>query len=113
MAKFYGMIGYGETTDRGDGIWEETITERPSVGDVLQNQRRWNGREELHDELVVNNQISIVADAYANDHCFNIRYATWRGTRWKVTNVEIQHPRLILTLGEVYHGPEDGSPESA
>lgn len=129
MAKFCGMIGYGEMVDRGlnwpwdpfnfdrdnasqvdTGIHEEAIVERKSVGDILQNQHRWQSREELHDDLVVSNRISIVADAYARDHFFNIRYVTWRGVRWKVSHVEVQHPRLILTLGEVYHGPEAGSP---
>lgn len=129
MAKFYGLIGYGEVVDRGrnwpwdpfqfdkdqitdidTGIYEESIVERKSVGDILQNSRRWKDREELHDDLVVSNRISIVADAYAMDHFFNIRYVTWRGARWKVSNVEVQYPRLILTLGEVYHGPEAGSP---
>lgn len=128
MAKYCGMIGYGEMVDRGrnwpwdpfqfdkdqttdidTGIYEESIVERKSVGDILQNNRRWQEREELHDDLVINNRISIVADAYAIDHFFNIRYATWRGTKWKVSNVEVQYPRLILTLGEVYHGPEAGS----
>lgn len=127
MAKFCGKIGYGimvpddwpwdpfsfetGTTDNHSGIWEEHIVEKPAVGDLMQNTRRWQGREELHDDLVINNKVSIVMDAYASAHFFDIRYVTWRGTRWKVSNVEVQHPRLILTLGEVYHGPKDGSPD--
>ena len=109
MAKYCGAIGYGVMTDGGSGIWEEQIVEKPAVGDLMQNNRRWQGREEMHDDLVINNKISIVMDAWASAHFFDIRYAVWRGTRWKVTNVEVQHPRLILTLGEVYHGPTDGA----
>lgn len=115
MAKFVGVIGYGIMTDQDEtedtGVWEENIVERKSVGDIFQNQARWNGREELHDDLVISNRVSIVADAYMNKHYSDIRYVTWRGVRWKVSSIEVQHPRLILTLGEVYHGPEARSPE--
>ena len=60
----------------------------------------------LNDDLVLNNQLSIVADAYANQHFFAIRYVRWMGALWKITNVEVQRPRLLLTVGGVYNGPE-------
>lgn len=106
MAKFSGMIGYGETTDTGDGVWAEAITERPYYGDVLRNTRRYENGSGLNDDLVLNNQLSIVADAYANQHFFAIRYVRWMGALWKITNVEVQRPRLLLTVGGVYNGPE-------
>jgi hypothetical protein len=59
----------------------------------------------VNDDLSVNNSISIVADEYANEHFFAIRYVAWAGTLWTVTNVEVQSPRLLLTLGGVYNGP--------
>lgn len=106
MAKYYDMIGYGVTEDRGDGVWEETVTERPYYGDILRVSRRWERTEHLNDDVNVSNQISIVADAYAYEHFSAIRYARWMGTRWKVTDVEVQRPRLILSIGGVYNGPE-------
>jgi hypothetical protein len=50
------------------------------------------------------NSISIVADAFAREQYFAIRYVEWAGVRWAVSDVEVQHPRLILRLGEVYNG---------
>lgn len=97
------MIGYGETKETRPGIWDEEITERAYYGDVLQNTRRWETGEHLNDDLNINNKISIVADPYAHQNFHTMRYVEWMGVRWKVTNVEVQYPRLILTIGGVYN----------
>ena len=106
MAKFYDKVGYGVTEDTGDGVWVESITERSYYGDVLKLSRRWENSENLNDNLNVSHQISIVADAYAYEHFSAIRYVCWMGARWKVTDVTVQRPRLILSIGGVYNGPE-------
>lgn len=108
MNKFYGIVGYAETRETDSpGVWEEQITERAYYGDVLRNARRWeNANNQLNDNLNINNSISILADAYAYEHIGFIRYVEWMGARWKVTNVEVQRPRLLLTIGGVYNGPE-------
>lgn len=105
MAKFYGSIGYAETVETEPDVWVEKITEYTYRGDIQRNTRRWENGEHLNDNLNINNMISIVADAFAYDHFFAMRYVTWMGARWKITNVEIQRPRLILTIGGVYNGP--------
>lgn len=107
MARFYGRVGYGESveSETGSGIFADVITERSYYGDVIRNMRNLSAGEELTPDLSVSNIISIVADAYANDHFFAIRYVEWSGVLWTVTNVEVQSPRLLLTLGEVYNGP--------
>jgi len=105
--KFCGEVGYGETaeTSPGSGVWEDTITEVKYFGDVIRNTRRSSEGETLNNDLSVNNSISIVADQYANEHFFAIRYVKWMGTPWTVSDVEVQRPRLLLRLGEVYNGP--------
>lgn len=106
MAKFYGAIGYGVTEDNGNGVWEQKVTERFYYGDVIRNTRKWEKGEHLNDNLNVKNAISIVADAYAYEHFFAMRYVAWMGTKWKVDSVEVERPRLILEIGGVYNGPE-------
>lgn len=105
MAKFYGEIGYADTVEETPGNWQEQVIEKKYYGDVLRSTRRWESGEYLNDNLNINNTISIVADPYAYEHFFAIRYVKWMGARWKITNVEIQRPRLILTIGGVYNGP--------
>jgi hypothetical protein len=105
MAKFYGIIGYGEPVETAPGVWQDSIVERSYYGDVIRNARTLQDDENINSELTVGNSISIVADAYANDHFFAIRYVQWAGTLWVVSEVEVQSPRLVLRLGGVYHGP--------
>lgn len=105
MARFFGRIGYGESVETAPGVWIDAIVERDYFGDVIRNARTLREGENLNADLSVQNSISIVADAYANDHFFAIRYVEWAGTLWTVSSVEVQSPRLILRLGEVYNGP--------
>lgn len=105
MAKFSGVVGYAQTAETADGVFEEVITERTYFGDVVQNGRQLQVGTEVNPKISISNSISIVADAYARDHFFAIRYVMWAGVRWIVPQVDVQHPRLILRLGEVYNGP--------
>lgn len=105
MAKFYGAIGYGETMETAPGVYQDVITEHNYRGDITRNTRRLEDGDKVNDDISVSNSISIVADEYANEHFFAIRYVRWAGTLWKVSNVEVQSPRLLLTLGGVYNGP--------
>ena len=105
MAKFFGVVGYGETVEVRPGVSEEVITEYPYYGDILRNARRLQDENKVLDDITINNSISIVADQYAHEHIFAMRYVLWNSVRWKVTEVEVQAPRLILRLGGVYNGP--------
>ena len=116
MSKFYGPVGYAESkegTGEHEGVMEDVIVERQYYGDVLRNTRKWESGSDILDNLRINNQISIVADAYAYEHFFSIKYVKWMGTCWVVTNVEVQRPRLLLTIGGVYNGPTAGSASSS
>jgi hypothetical protein len=105
MAKFFGKIGYGETQESAPGVWSDVIVEFDYYGDVVRNTRKLEPGESLNNDLSVGNSISIVADAYANEHFFAMRYIQWAGVLWTVESVEVQSPRLLLRLGGVYNGP--------
>lgn len=104
MAKFYGKVGYVETVETSPGVWDEKITEYNYFGDIGRNTRRLQSAEQTNDNININNEISIVSDPYAIEHFHAMRYVEWMGTRWKVNNVEVKYPRLILELGGVYNG---------
>jgi hypothetical protein len=107
VSKFYGAIGYGEPVETSPGVWEDVIVAHNYYGDVLRNSRGLQeSGEKLNADLTVGNSISIVADAYANEHFFAMRYIEWAGTLWTVSDVEVKSPRLILRLGKVYNGPK-------
>lgn len=103
--KFSGNVGFvSAQTETEPGIWESEIVEFPYKGDVIRNTRKLEQGEGVNKDVIVNNSISIMSDQYAIEHFFNIRYVVWEGVRWTVTNVEVQRPRLIFSLGGVYNG---------
>lgn len=106
MAKFYGAVGYAVTEETKPGVWEEKITERMYYGDLSSNTRRLQSTERLNDNINIANEISIVADPFANENFHSMRYVEFMGAKWKITNVEVQYPRLILSVGGVYNGEQ-------
>ena len=104
MARFYGVIGYATPVETTPGVWEEKITERTYYGDLIRNTRRLQSADQLNDNINVANEISIVADPYANENFHAMRYVEFMGAKWKISNVEVQYPRLILTVGGLYNG---------
>lgn len=106
MAKFYGVIGYAVTKETAPGVWTEEIAEQSYYGDLTRNMRRLQDSGDLNDDINVANEISIVADPYANANFHSMRYVAFMGTKWKISKVEVQYPRLILTLGGVYNGKQ-------
>ena len=110
MARFYGEIGFLRTVEKDPvnrpGIYVEVLTKRKYSGDVFSNNRRWDQSGYLNDNLVINNRISIVADSFAKKNIGAMKYVRWQGIDWKITNAELQYPRIILTIGGEYHEPE-------
>jgi len=110
MGKFYGVIGYvAETTETSPGVWTEVITERNYTGDVLKIISNWREGENLNSNLNVNNRLSIVADPFAYENFHAMRYVQWMGAKWQISSIEVQRPRLILSIGGVYNEQTSGT----
>ena len=105
MSKWYGVIGYGESKVDNTGIAKDVVTERNYSGDVIRNSSRWTANaDSTNDDLSINNQFSILADPFAYQNFHSIKYIVFMGTKWKVTSVDVQYPRLILNVGGIYNG---------
>ena len=104
MAKFYGKVGFITTEETKPGVWDEQVTERSYYCDLIRNFRRSESSGNLNDDINISNRISIIADPYANNNAHSIKYVEFMGARWKISNVEVQYPRLILELGGLYNG---------
>ena len=103
MAKFYGEIGFGTSIETSPGVYEDQVTTRNYYGDLIKNTRRLQSSGSVNDDVNISNQISIVADPYANENFYAMRYVKFMGAKWKISDVEVQYPRLILTIGGVYN----------
>jgi len=105
MAKYCGKVGYGISTETSPGIWEPVIVVHEYFGDIVRNNRKMvTATGTLNDDVKMSNEISIVADPFANENFQSIMYIEYMGSKWEVDAVEVQRPRLILSMGVVYNG---------
>lgn len=111
MAKHYGMIGFGRTVETDPenrpGVYQLVTEEHPYYMDVLSNNRRYEPGDGLNDDLNIRNEFSILADPFALENFVDMRYLTWLGTKWKITDVKVSFPRMTLSVGGVYNEQED------
>lgn len=109
MAKYSGKVGFITTEETPTGVWVSVPVERLYYGDLTRNHKRWNNGQTVNSDMVLQNEISIVADPYAMQNFQTIRYVEFMGSVWEVTSVDVQYPRLVLSIGGVYNGerPKD------
>lgn len=104
MAKFYGKVGFVVDEETAPDVHVEKPIARYYMGDVIRNIKKATSGEGINDNIDINNQVSIIADEFAFSHFFAMRYVEWMGACWNVQSVEVQHPRLIISIGGVYNG---------
>ena len=104
MAKYSGRVGFILTEETSDGVYREIPTERRYYGDLIRNHKRWEDNQKINSDIVLQNEVSIVADPYALSNFQSIKYIELYGSFWKVTAVDVQYPRLVLSIGGVYNG---------
>ena len=104
MAKWYGKIGFTDSVELEPGLWtDDTIVEKTYSGDVYSiHWKRQTVSDKINSDINLSNQISIVADPYAVNHCSSMVYIEYMNEKWKISDVEVQYPRLLLTIGGVY-----------
>lgn len=113
MSRFFGPIGFVTSVEdpEGSGIWVDQVLEKNYRGVIVKNYKRWDSNQKVNDDLTIKNTLSIVADPYASNNLFAIKYVKWLGSYWKIDSAEVQYPRITLTLGSLYNGPTAGTSE--
>lgn len=100
--KFSGRVGIATERETSPGVFEETIEPRNCRGDLIRLTRRMN-TSPVVPGLSMGNTFSFIADPYILDNFFNIRYVEWKGVKWSATSVELQRPRILVTVGGPYN----------
>ena len=103
MARYHGYVGYAIDVEAYPGVWEERISEHEYFGDVLKNRINMQQGSVVNAKITISNSISIIADPFAFEHVYAMRYVTYLGKKWSIVNVSIERPRLTLTLGGLYN----------
>lgn len=110
MAKFYGKIGFVKTFEVevdgiGTGEYRTETIEHTCRGDILQDNRRWSdSAEKVNEDVTINNRYSILIDSFVTENLSYLKYIQSFGANWKISSVDVQYPRLILTTGGIYNG---------
>lgn len=106
MNKWAGAIGFTKTvkSENKRSVWDEEITEKPYRGDILRNYRRNEHQQDgRNDDFTLNNQISVLSDTFMLENLQYMKYVTWMNSKWTISSIEIQHPRVILEIGGIYN----------
>ena len=104
MAKFYGQLGFVTTVETSPGIWEEQEVVRSVYGVVNRNQRRWQTNQDRNDDILVSNEISILANDFILENLGAMKWVEWMNSKWKINSIELEHPRVKITIGGVWNG---------
>lgn len=101
--KFYVVVGFWvDDVETSPGVYRPGIVTRNYYAEVSRNNRRWQDQSRANDELKVENTISILSDLFARKNLASIRYIIWNGNKLKVTNVQLDYPRIKLEVGGFY-----------
>lgn len=101
--KWSGKIGFVETKETRPGVWENVTTERNLYGDVIRDIRKNQSSGQVNDDINISNRISIVSNSFVRDNLSFMKYIEFMGAKWKITDVEVQYPRLVLTIGGLWN----------
>ncbi len=101
------MIGYVQTVEKAPGVWVEESIEKPYYGELTRLSGNLDGNSTVVSNINLANEISIVADPFANENITSMRYVVFKGMKWKIKSVEVSYPRLILKTGGIYHENEN------
>lgn len=110
MAKFSGLVGYVTQSETVPGVWTPVEITKPMRGDVIRQSSNSQNGDKVNSDITLSHRVSLVGDAFAFGNYFNISWLELYGMRWSVSSVEIQRPRIIVSLGGVWNGPETGTP---
>ena len=111
MARYCGKIGFSISKETAPGIYEDDITERTYYGDVVRDLRKENRTDKIVRDVTISNSFSVVADPFAFENFQFIKYLKYMGIAWNVESVEVQYPRLLISVGGRWNGP-DGNQET-
>lgn len=100
--KYCGDIGFCKTVEMEPGVWSEKVVVKRYRGDITRLSRRTQNTGTVNDSIRLTNVISVVANPFLQENLFCVRFAEFMGVKWKVTDAEVQYPRILLTLGDVY-----------
>lgn len=104
MARYSGIVTYVTQAETVPGVWTDSVNGHLMRGDVLRMGSSNQNGDKVHSDVTLSHRVSLVADEYALGNYHDIKYIQFNGRDWTVTSIEVQHPRIIVTLGGLWNG---------
>lgn len=102
--RYYGAIGFSKSTiEVCPGVWDEVVEEKKYSMTITKDFVSYSDVNEINSDININNQVSIIADVYAQRFAHKIKYVELNGIKWKVKSFDIKRPRLVLYIGGLYN----------
>ncbi len=103
--RYSGKLGIVEQVELRPGVWDERVTEVSVLGTVRQRTEVLNGATSILPEYGTTTSISVPARGVGPMDNSMIRYITYKGLRWQIRSIVDEPPRIVIYIGEEYHGP--------
>lgn len=102
MSRFSGLVAYITESEIAPGVWGPTETTKVMKGDIIRQSSNSQNGDKVNSDITLNHRVSLVGDAFAFGNYYNIKWIQIDGLKWSISSVEIQRPRIIVTLGGVW-----------
>lgn len=104
MSRFAGLVGYVTQEETVPGVWSPVDKSVMMKGDIIRQSSSVQNDSKVNSDITLNHRVSLMGDAYAFDNYYDLKWITISGRKWEVSSVEMQRPRLIVTVGGLYNG---------
>lgn len=104
MSKFAGLVGYATQEETVPGVWSPVEKTVMMKGDVIRQSSSVQNDDKVNSDIALNHRVSLMGDSYAFDNYYNLKWIQLHGRKVEVSSVELQRPRLIVSVGGVYNG---------
>lgn len=103
--RYSGKLGIAQQTEVSPGVWEETIIEHDIIGDMKQRTETFDMADSILPRTATTTNVSVLARSLGQPDTSMYRYLTYAGKNWTISSIVHDHPRLVMYIGEEYHGP--------
>lgn len=110
MSKFTGLVGFITQEESIPGVWSPIENSKKMRGDLISssatngNGSRIADSGKVNDDVSLNHRVSLLGDYYTFNNYLNIKWIQIGGRKLEVSSIELQRPRVILTVGGLWNG---------